>query len=57
MALNLPDIPIFSILRERMAWLNQRQSVLSENVANADTPGFVARDLKPLDFQDRKSVV
>lgn len=51
MALNLPDIPIFSMLRERMAWLNQRQSVLSENVANADTPGFVARDLKPLDFQ------
>src|ERR1700723_3326980 len=49
--MNLPDIPIFSILRERMAWLNQRQSVLSENVANADTPGFVARDLKPLDFQ------
>jgi flagellar basal-body rod protein FlgB len=51
MAMNLPDIPIFSILRERMAWLNQRQTVLSENVANADTPGFVARDLKPLDFQ------
>jgi len=49
--MNLPDIPLFSILRERMAWLNQRQSVLSENVANADTPGFVARDLKPLDFQ------
>jgi flagellar basal-body rod protein FlgB len=51
MASILPDIPIFSILRERMAWLNQRQTVLSENVANADTPGFVARDLKPLDFQ------
>jgi len=51
MALTLPDIPIFSILRERMAWLNQRQSVLSENVANADTPGFVSRDLKPMDFQ------
>ena len=25
--------------------------MLSENVANADTPGFVARDLKPLDFE------
>ena len=48
--MNLPDIPIFSMLRERMAWLNQRQGVLSENVANADTPGYVARDLKPLDF-------
>jgi flagellar basal-body rod protein FlgB len=51
MAFNLPDIPIFSVLRERMAWLNQRQTVLSDNVANADTPGYVARDLKPLDFE------
>ena len=50
--MNLPDIPIFSMLRERMAWLNQRQGVLSENVANADTPGYVARDLKPLDFSN-----
>ncbi|HEX4106182.1 MAG TPA: flagellar basal body rod protein FlgB [Rhizomicrobium sp.] len=51
--MNLPDIPLFSMLRERMAWLNQRQGVLSENVANADTPGFVARDLKPLDFSQQ----
>lgn len=43
-------IPLFAMLRERMGWLNQRQSVLSQNVANADTPGYVARDLKPLDF-------
>ena len=50
MAMNLPDMPLFSILRERMAWLNQRQTVLSQNVANADTPGYVARDLKELDF-------
>lgn len=35
-----------------MSWLHQRQDVLSQNVANADTPGFSARDLKPLDFQD-----
>ena len=40
------------MLRERMTWLNQRQDVLSQNVANADTPGYVARDLKPLDFDD-----
>jgi flagellar basal-body rod protein FlgB len=50
MAFDLPDLPIFSVLRERMAWLNQRQTVLSGNVANADTPGYVAQDLKPLDF-------
>ncbi len=51
--MNLPDLPLFSMLRDRMSWLNQRQTVLSENVANADTPGYVARDLKPLDFSDQ----
>ena len=48
--MNLPDVPLFSMLRERMTWLNQRQGLLSQNVANADTPGYVAKDLKALDF-------
>jgi flagellar basal-body rod protein FlgB len=38
------------MLRERMTWLNQRQDLLSQNVANADTPRYVARDLKAQDF-------
>jgi flagellar basal-body rod protein FlgB len=50
--MNLPDVPLFSMLRERMSWLHQRQDTLSQNVANADTPRYVARDLKPLDFDD-----
>ena len=45
------DIPLLSMLKERMAWLSQRQDVLSQNVANADTPGYTARDLKPVDFE------
>ena len=49
--MNLPDVPLLSMLRERMTWLNQRQDVLSQNVANADTPGYVSRDLKALDFE------
>jgi flagellar basal-body rod protein FlgB len=49
--MNLPDVPLFSLLRERMTWLHQRQDLLSQNVANADTPGYVARDLKDLDFE------
>ncbi|MFO1248451.1 MAG: flagellar basal body rod protein FlgB [Alphaproteobacteria bacterium] len=48
--MNLPDVPLLSMLKERMNWLNQRQDLLSQNVANADTPGYVARDLKALDF-------
>ena len=54
--MNLPDLPLLSMLRERMSWLHQRQDTLSQNVANADTPRYVARDLKPLDFDDALNV-
>ena len=42
------DIPILSMLRSRMQWHQERQRVLAENVANADTPNFRPRDLTPL---------
>ena len=41
----ISDIPIFAMLRTRMQWHQERQRVLAENVANADTPGFQPRDL------------
>jgi flagellar basal-body rod protein FlgB len=46
----ISDIPILSMLRTRMQWHQVRQQVLAENVANADTPNYHARDLAPLDF-------
>jgi flagellar basal-body rod protein FlgB len=48
--MDLPAIPLLDLLRQRMSWLNSRQSVLSQNVSNVDTPGYRAQDLKPLDF-------
>ena len=50
--MNIADVPLLGMLRERMSWLNARQNTLSQNVANADSPGYLARGLKPLDFQD-----
>jgi flagellar basal-body rod protein FlgB len=50
--MSVTDLPLFSMLKTRMYWLNERQRVLAENVANADTPGFRGRDLKQLDFHD-----
>ncbi|MBI1263094.1 MAG: flagellar basal body rod protein FlgB [Rhizobiales bacterium] len=44
------DLPIFMMMKQRMQWLSERQAVLSQNVANSDTPGYEARDLKELDF-------
>jgi flagellar basal-body rod protein FlgB len=46
----ISDIPIFAMLRTRMAWHQQRQQVLADNVANADTPKFKPRDLVPPDI-------
>jgi flagellar basal-body rod protein FlgB len=48
---NLPEIPLLSMLRGSMSWLEARQSVLSQNVSNADTPNYVAHDVKPVDFE------
>ena len=45
------DIPLMALLKERMTWLGKRQDILSQNVANADVPGFKPRDLKPVDFE------
>lgn len=50
--MDMGQIPLFSLLTNRMSWLSSRQSVLAENVANAATPDYVARDLKPMDFSE-----
>jgi flagellar basal-body rod protein FlgB len=50
----ITDIPIFGMLRTRMSWHQERQRLLAENVANADTPKFRPRDLAPPQF-DRQS--
>jgi flagellar basal-body rod protein FlgB len=49
----ITDIPILSMLRTRMEWHQERQHVLAENVANADTPNYRPRDLAPPDSRRR----
>ena len=39
------NISFFSLASDRMNWLSARQKVTSENVANANTPNFKARDV------------
>ncbi len=49
--MRLDDIPLFSAIRGQLSWLDSRQRVIAQNVANSDTPGYAARDLKtPADF-------
>jgi len=49
--MDIGHIPLFAAFSKRMAWLTQRQTVLAENVANANTPGYLAKELKELDFK------
>lgn len=49
-SMNLTDIPLFAMLKNRMGYLSDRQNLIAENIANASTPGFVARDVKPFSF-------
>ncbi|MBN8542917.1 MAG: flagellar basal body rod protein FlgB [Alphaproteobacteria bacterium] len=44
------DVTIMSMAKNHMRYQTQRQKVLSENIANIDTPAYKAKDLKPLDF-------
>ncbi len=41
------DIPLLSMLKSRLGYLSQRETLIAQNVANADTPGYAPKDLKP----------
>src|SRR6185503_18119616 len=44
------DIGLLQALGAKMSYLNQRQNVLSQNIANANTPDYKPHDLVPVDF-------
>jgi flagellar basal-body rod protein FlgB len=41
------NIPLFDLADRRLAWTDRRQEVLAQNIANANTPSWQAKDLKP----------
>jgi flagellar basal-body rod protein FlgB len=41
------SIPLFALADKRLSRIGERQSLLARNIANADTPDFKPRDLKP----------
>tara|TARA_R110000787_G_scaffold63679_3_gene143313 strand:- start:43628 stop:44035 length:408 start_codon:yes stop_codon:yes gene_type:complete len=50
--MELDKLSLFSAVKTRLKWLTQRQEVLAQNIANADTPRYRASDLKPFNFRD-----
>ncbi len=49
--MNLDEIPLMGILKNRMTYISQREKLIAQNVANTDTPGYAPHDLKPFTVQ------
>lgn len=49
--MDLNKLSVLRMARMQMDWVSQRQKVLAQNIANADTPGYRAKDLRELDFR------
>lgn len=45
------NLTLFQAITQKMGWDEQRQKVLAENIANADTPNYRPNDLVSPDFK------
>jgi len=43
----MADTTLFDLAERRLSWLDKRQGLLAQNIANADTPNYRAHDLAP----------
>lgn len=48
--MTIQNIALFHALGSKMDYLDFNQRIISQNVANADTPGHVPQEVKPVDF-------
>lgn len=53
--MDFASLKLFGMIKKQVGWLSQRQRVLSQNIANADTPGYKPKDLKQLKFREALS--
>lgn len=49
--MDLDNLSFFKMAKARMDWAAERQQVLSQNVANADSPRYQPRDIKSPNFK------
>jgi len=45
------DISVLNVLKQALGYHSDRQRVIAQNVANANTPGFVPRDVDRSEFE------
>jgi flagellar basal-body rod protein FlgB len=45
---------LFALAERKLDWIDQRQRVLAQNIANADTPDYQAGDVAPFESHLRR---
>lgn len=45
--MDLTSSALFTLIERRLAWTDERQQIIAENIANADTPGYHPADVAP----------
>ncbi|MFV0626462.1 MAG: flagellar basal body rod protein FlgB [Alphaproteobacteria bacterium] len=48
--MDLNNLSFFNIANQEMKYLTERQKVLAENIANVNTPGYLAKDVEKTSF-------
>jgi flagellar basal-body rod protein FlgB len=54
---DMQPIQLFELTSKQAEWLQARQSVVSGNIANANTPGFRAKDVSPFESVLRENTL
>lgn len=49
--MDFSNITLFTIMKSKLEYLNERQKELAQNVANASTPGYKTKDIAEPDFK------
>ncbi|MDP2206658.1 MAG: flagellar basal body protein [Alphaproteobacteria bacterium] len=45
------NLTLLKAMVQKMDWLEERQKVIAQNIANADTPGYRPNEITPINFK------
>ncbi len=57
MTIDVSQTGLFALAERKLGWIDARQRVLAQNIANADTPNYRARDITPFSQLLGKSAI
>lgn len=53
--MDVGSIPLIAAMQSQMRYVGERQAVLGQNIANADTPNYIPQDVQKPSFADMLS--